>query len=109
MQIDYRRWTAGGRARLFLNQRTGARSVRLRLRGTRSDTWGAGATVVLRDGKRRWVRQLSLGHGTTSQSEPIVHFGVGERPGPFTVEVRWPSRLVSTHRVGPGRHELREP
>ena len=44
------------------------------------------------------VRQLSLEHGTTSQSEPILHFGVGEAKGPFTAGVRCPSGAVRTMR-----------
>lgn len=44
------------------------------------------------------VRQLSLEHGMTSQSEPILHFGVREAEGPFTAGVRCPSGAVSTMR-----------
>lgn len=104
--------SASGRVRLFRNDGVPGltnRSVRVRLRGTRSDTWGAGATATLSLGDRALVRQVSLGHGTASQSEPIVHFGVGEADGPFTVEVRWPSGAVSTMQLEAGLHSVVEP
>lgn len=85
------------------------RSVRLRLRGGRSDTWGSGATATLSGGGApRLVRQLSFGHGTGSQSEPILHFGVGRAAGPFQVEVRWPSGAVERLTLGPGLHQVDE-
>ncbi|MEZ6184947.1 MAG: CRTAC1 family protein [Planctomycetota bacterium] len=103
---------AGGRPVLLINtrsQETQFKSVRLRLRGTLSDTWGAGATVILTgDGVPRQVRQLSLGHGTSSQSEPILHFGVGRAQGPFQLEVRWPSGRVGRHRAVVGLNEVDE-
>lgn len=86
------------------------RSVRVRLRGAVSDSWGVGASATLiRGDGRRLVRQLSLGHGTSSQSEPILHFGVGADQGPFEVEVRWPSGHVTRSKVQPGSSLIREP
>ncbi|MBL4845250.1 MAG: CRTAC1 family protein [Planctomycetes bacterium] len=87
------------------------RSVRVRLRGKASDSWGIGATAILihSNGTRRTVRQLSMGHGTSSQSEPILHFGVGRAAGPFKVEVRWPSGHVTRSEVKPGSNVIREP
>ena len=77
------------------------RSVKVRLVGTRSDTWGVGATAILlaRGGASRQVRQVTIGHGTTSQSEPILHFGVGRAPGPFRLRVRWPSGVITVSTV----------
>ncbi|MGE0708746.1 MAG: FG-GAP-like repeat-containing protein [Planctomycetota bacterium] len=108
---------AGGRARLFLAEpRPGTLAVRVRLRGTRGDTWGAGASATLREedpdprAPLRLLRQVTLGHGTTCQSEPILHFGVGRRRGPFVLEVRWASGQVSARIVHPGdRLEVQEP
>ncbi|MEZ6188069.1 MAG: FG-GAP-like repeat-containing protein [Planctomycetota bacterium] len=104
--------SAQGGVQLWLNQGDGRgnRSVRVRLVGRRSDTWGAYATCTLTfpDG-RRLVRQITLGSGTTCQSEPLLHLGVGLDPGPFELEVRWPQGAVSRERLGPGRHVVREP
>ena len=92
------------------------KSVRVRLVGTRSDTWGAGATVILLDrgGAVRQVRQITLGHGTSSQSEPIAHFGVGKAKGPFRVRVLWPSGArtwtpIQAHVRGDAPLKIREP
>ena len=89
---------------------TGGASVRVRLVGVTSDTWGAGATAVLSapDGSA-WTRQVTLGHGTTSQSEPILHFGVEGRPGPYQLDVRWPSGQRQRVALTPGLHQVREP
>jgi len=103
---------AGNRPVLLINQcdTSRFRSVRLRLHGRTSDTWGAGATVTLSGGgAERQVRQLNLGHGTSSQSEPILHFGVGRAAGPFQLEIRWPSGKVSTRRVEAGMRHAWEP
>jgi len=105
--------SARGGVRLLLNEGApGAarRSVRVRLVGTRSDTWGAGATAVLTGpGGPPLVEQVRLGEGTTCQSEPILHFGLGERAGPFRLEVRWPAGARTVAFVGTGRHTLYEP
>jgi hypothetical protein len=104
--------SAGGVPRLWINQGDGVGngSVRVRLHGTRSDTWGAYATATLTVGEgRRLVRQLTLGEGTTCQSEPILHFGVGSAKGPFSLQIRWPSGAVSVQDVTAGRHAIREP
>ena len=103
---------AGGGVRLFLNDgvaETPRRSVRVRLRGLRSDSWGAYATLTLQVGDRRLVRQVTLGEGTACQREPLAHFGVGSAAGPFELEVRWPAGAVTRHRLEPGRHDIVEP
>ena len=106
----------GGRPPVLLRNERAQRmpkrqSVRLRLRGTTSDRWGAGATAILSGGgARRTVRQLNLGHGTSSQSEPILHFGVGKAQGPFQVEVRWPSGKISKLKIkSGGLYQVTEP
>lgn len=104
----------GGRLPILLRnehaQRSRNRSVRVRLRGQASDSWGIGATATLiHSGGKRTVRQLSLGHGTSSQSEPILHFGVGKAKGPFELHVRWPSGHTTRTAVKPGTNVVREP
>lgn len=80
------------------------KSVRIRLRGRASDKWGIGATAQLRGGGApTQVRQLMGAHGTSSQSEPILHFGVGKAKGPHKVRVEWPSGAVSERAVMPGK------
>ncbi|RMG10077.1 MAG: tetratricopeptide repeat protein [Planctomycetota bacterium] len=86
--------SAGGRLRLLMNrgaEGTNPRSLRVRLRGTRGDAWGVGATAILRSpGAPPLLEAVRLGEGTGCQSEPVLHFGLGQRRGPFSLEVRWP-------------------
>ena len=86
---------------LFRNQIPAKfKSVRIRLVGRRSEKSGLGTTVRLQGGGAvRQVRQLISTHGTTSQSEPILHFGVGTAKGPHSVRVQWPSGRVSNHKL----------
>ena len=101
---------AGGVARLLLNDSPGPnRSLLLRLVGTKSDTWGAGARVEVRTSAGRVVRELSLGHGTTCQSEPRVHLGLGAEEQRWRVQVRWPSGRTSRTTLGAGRWLVQEP
>ncbi|MEZ6186991.1 MAG: CRTAC1 family protein [Planctomycetota bacterium] len=102
---------AGGKPRLLRNTiPPRMKSVRIKLRGRRSERYGAGATVrLIGNGAGRQVRQLTLGHGTTSQNRPILHFGVGTTQGPYRVKVWWPSGRVSDVRLDVGLHTLREP
>lgn len=77
------------------------KSVKVRLVGTRSDTWGVGATAILsaKGGASRQMRQVTIGHGTSSQSEPVLHFGVGRAPGPFKFHVHWPSGVITRSKL----------
>ena len=101
---------AGGAARLLLNDSPGPnRSLLLRLVGTTSDTWGAGARVEVSASAGQLVRELSLGHGTTCQSEPRVHLGLGPAGQRWQVRVRWPSGRVSRTTLGAGRSLIQEP
>ena len=61
------------------------------LRGTRSNRFGVGATVRIESDSGIQVRQLVLARGVLSNSEPILHFGLGEDPRLKTVTVSWPS------------------
>ena len=57
---------------------------------------------------RRVVRELSLGHGTTSQSDPRVHVGLGAWNKAARVTVRWPSGRRTRHALSGGLHVLEE-
>ena len=57
-----------------------------------------GATVHVRAGERAWRRDVTLGNGLLAQSDPTLHFGLGdEEVG--GLEIRWPD---GTHQeLGP--------
>ncbi len=49
-----------------------------------------GATVSLRAGERRLVRDVRAAYSYLASSDPKVHFGLGEETRVFEVTVRWP-------------------
>jgi hypothetical protein len=66
--------------------------IALRLKGTKSNRDGIGATVTLTDGSGR----VQHNHATTavgyaSSSDRRVHFGLGASRSAREIEIRWPS------------------
>ncbi len=61
------------------------------LRGTQSNRFGVGATVRIESASGPQVRQLVLARGYLSNSEPILHFGLGEDPVVKQLTVTWPN------------------
>jgi hypothetical protein len=78
--------------RLYQNDLPPAASIRFRLLGTRSNHHAVGARVEVQmaDGQRQ-VRYASTTRGFMSTSEPVLHFGVGDRTQVARVTVRWPA------------------
>jgi hypothetical protein len=66
--------------------------VKLECKGKDSSAFGAIVTVTEMESEtpRSWVRHLLNARGTTSQDEPLVHFGLGDYDGRVQVSVRWP-------------------
>ncbi|KAA3615203.1 MAG: CRTAC1 family protein [Planctomycetota bacterium] len=66
--------------------------IALRCKGKDSSAFGAivRVTTLEADSPQTWVRQLHNARGTTSQDEPVLHFGLGSYKGKVEVEVRWP-------------------
>jgi hypothetical protein len=75
---------------LFQNHEAKNHRLVVRLRGSRSNTWGIGATVRL-ESKADWqTRFLSQVSGYLSASEPLVHFGLGEAMQAEKLIIQWP-------------------
>ena len=84
--------TNHGPAYLYRNDlRNGNRSIRFRLRGTRSNRDAIGATVRLYAGGERFSRLVRSGSSYLSQSELPVTFGVGRRDRIERAVILWPS------------------
>ncbi len=68
--------------------------IRLALESKGRDPFAFGAIVTVEateeESPRKWVRQLVSARGTSSQDEPILHFGLGDYGGRVSVSVRWP-------------------
>lgn len=71
------------------------RSLRVFLRGTRSNRDGIGAKLTLRNRGAGWkqqFRELRGGSHYLGHSERIIHFGVGEaRESDLSLTIEWPS------------------
>lgn len=76
---------------VYRNDSAQGHSLRLRLRGVRSNRFGIGATVRLRAGGREQTRYATLARGWLSASEPVLHFGLGQAAQVEWLTVDWPS------------------
>ena len=65
--------------------------LKVSLKGTRSNTFGIGATVKVRAGELRLTEQLFAGGSFLSMDAPELHFGLGDNAAVAEIEVRWPS------------------
>lgn len=92
--------TNGGPAHLYRNDVDPAnRSVRVALRGTRSNRDGIGARVRGRVGSAWLTRLVRTGSSYLSQSELPVTFGLGSRGVVDEAIIEWPSGVRQT--IGP--------
>ncbi len=93
--VDLLMTTNNGPAVLFRNdQRSGNRSIRFRLTGTRSNRDAIGASVRIHHGGTSQSRLVKTGSSYLSQSELPVTFGVGRSDGIERVVISWPSGRV---------------
>jgi len=67
------------------------RSLKIKLKGVRSNRDGLGATVIVRAGGKRLTQFHDGKSGYLSQSSMPLYFGLGEATGVESVEVLWPS------------------
>ena len=65
--------------------------LRLSLVGTATNRDGLGAIVTLEAGGRSWTRVHHAGAGYLTQSDPRLHFGLGEAARVDRLEVLWPA------------------
>jgi hypothetical protein len=97
--IDILMTTNRGPAILYRNDVTsGNRSIRFKLRGTKSnrDAIGAVVRVFTPDGTQS--RMVKTGSSYLSQSELAVTFGLGKRDRVDRVAIEWPSGRVEDHK-----------
>lgn len=83
----------GGPARVLRNDAPkGNHSLRLDLRGdgVRSNRSALGATATVKVGDKTYTQTVTGGRGYLSQSELVLHFGLGAADKVDSVTVRWP-------------------
>jgi len=92
--LDLLMATNGGRTWLFHNEGGTNHSLRVKLKGTKSNRDGIGAVVrVFSDGEKQW-QMLRSGSSYLSQSELVLTFGLGNKSKVDSIDVQWPSGQV---------------
>ncbi|MCH2119267.1 MAG: CRTAC1 family protein [Pirellulales bacterium] len=76
--------------RLFENRSNSGAWIKLRLVGRKSNRAAIGAQARVTIGDRTLTRQVAGGTGETHQNELSLHFGLGQEPGPVSVNILWP-------------------
>ena len=91
--LDLLIMTNAGPALLYRNDGTTNNSLRVQLRGTRSNRDGIGTVVKVASGRDQQSQMLKSG-GYLSSSELVLTFGLGRESKATTVEVIWPSGQI---------------
>lgn len=89
--LDILMTTNGGRVYLFHNQGGTNHSLRIKLKGTKSNRDGIGAVVRVKSGNDQQWQMLRSGSSYLSQSELVLTFGLGSAAKADSIEVQWPS------------------
>ena len=76
---------------VYRNNGASGNRVLVRLKGTRSNSWGIGAMVRIETRAGLQARCLNLASGFISANEPLAHFGLGEEARINRLSVEWPS------------------
>ncbi len=87
-----------GPVSIYRNRGSTGHRLLLRLKGTRSNSWGIGAKVDVVTAAGRQARCLSLASGFMSANEPVLHFGLGEATRVDELTVRWPNQRIQIFR-----------
>ena len=83
--------TNGGPAVLFRNEGGTNHSLRVKLRGVKSNRDGIGASVTVISGGAKQTQMMRSGSGYLSASELVLTFGLGRSQGDSEIDVHWPS------------------
>src|SRR5215831_12362040 len=86
--------TNGGRVFLFHNEGGTNHSLRIKLKGVKSNRDGIGAVVSVRSGRDQQWQMLHSGSSYLSQSELVLTFGLAGHTKVDAIEVQWPSGQV---------------
>ena len=79
------------------NQNESGHFIGFELEGTASNRSAIGARVEVHfDGKTR-MDEINCGQGYSGASSLIVHFGLGEAMEVDSINIRWPSGVISAH------------
>jgi hypothetical protein len=87
---------SGSGLRLFRNDtRNRNHWLKVKVTGSSANRAGIGCRILVTQGRKRQIREVQGGKGTTSQHSLVQHFGLGPDTNRVTVEVRFaPDRRV---------------
>lgn len=108
--VDLLITTNSGPALLYRNDLTGGnRSLRISLRGTKSNRDGIGAVIRLSTADTTQTQTVKSGSSYLSQSELAVTFGLGRYDRAQNIVIAWPSgERQEFKQVPPGHYTLTE-
>ncbi len=87
----------GDRPVLLHNRdRSGNHWITLALRGTKGNPAGWGSLIEVTAGGRTMVREAQCPSGFLSQSDPRIHFGLGQAAVVPRIQIKWPGGAVQT-------------
>jgi hypothetical protein len=95
LDIVYSNYEGG--VTLLRNDADSGHSAVVALRGSLSNRFGVGSTVRIETASGVQIRTLVLARGVLSNSEPILHFGLGDDTRIGRLTVSWPSGHVQTY------------
>lgn len=75
--------------KLYRNDSTRGNWLKVKLKGTSSDTQGIGSRVEVVIGKLKMIREIDGGSSHISQNSTIAHFGLGDAQKIDSVIVKW--------------------
>lgn len=64
--------------------------LEVRLRSAGSNRFGLGALVTAKVGSLSMLREIRTSGSVLSASDPVAHFGFGDKTGPVDLSIRWP-------------------
>ncbi|MEM0967762.1 MAG: VCBS repeat-containing protein, partial [Verrucomicrobiota bacterium] len=81
---------------VYRNEGSPGNSIRIRLKGTESNSFGIGAKLTLTTPSATQVRELRIGSGFVDGDQLSAHFGIGPYSNVQHLRVDWPSGIVQS-------------
>lgn len=80
--------------------------IALELVGVQSERDAIGAEIRLQSGDERWVHQRLAGNGFECSNEPLIHLGLGDVTKLDSIEIHWPSGLITRYNNVPTNQRI---
>jgi len=87
---------------------SGNRSIKIRLRGTESNSDGVGTRVTVTTGNHVQTQELICGTGFLGSDSPELEFGIPSEAQTGSVTLTWPSGIIKTYDLAGDTHIVRK-